>query len=266
MQAKNAKTVRMPEPSRAKTVRLAAVQIAADPGARAANLRAAVTAMEAAAQHDPSPDVFVLPAFVDLLGPLRPSDSIPEPLSGPSAAALSAVARELGVYIAFGMAEWDAGGPFATAVLLDADGDVVLSHRQIALSRAQRKTFKPGSVVRARPTLVGSVALLMRDDLLDANAWAQVRGAGAQFVLGCASWPATASPPRSAAIAAAANAANACVLVADTAFATDDLRNPGDSCAITCDGKIVQAAPPGATHVCVVSVACTAKPEGPAIR
>src|SRR6185436_6999543 len=118
-------------------------------------------------------DIFVLPAFVDLVGPHRTADGIPEPVTGPTCAALGSIARELGIYIAFGLSEIDDAGPFATAVLLDPDGDVILTHRQIALSRPQRKLFKPGKGVHVRSTLIGTVALLMRDDLLSDEVWQQ---------------------------------------------------------------------------------------------
>lgn len=166
-----------------RTLQLAAVQLALSPDSPSANLRAALGAMRRAAEVNPAPDVIVLPAFMGFDARGRIVDDPPEPAASPPIAALAEAARELGVFVALGVADGGAGGPFASAVLLDRDGDIAMTQHQRRIARDER--IKPGRAIVVRATLLGRIALLMRDDLVDVELWHEARTAGAELVFGC---------------------------------------------------------------------------------
>lgn len=91
-----------------------------------------------------------------------------ETLDGPRATALSAAAREAGVWLAAGsVPERDGTDLFDTALMYSRDGDLVASHRKAHIyGEAERSVFAAGDRITTVETdelgIVGSVRVLRR--------------------------------------------------------------------------------------------------------
>jgi len=169
-------------------MRVAVVQAGVCPTGRTTTFQAALAAIDAAAANDPAPDLVLLPAFVDVLAVISGRGAPLEAVQGQTAAGCGHRARIWGVFVAFGMAERGSGGPYLSSVLIDRDGDVRLSQRQVCVSKTAGVAFKPGCAHRTVHILLGRIGLLAGDDLFDARAWDAVVSDGAQVVLGSACW------------------------------------------------------------------------------
>ncbi|MEE8170467.1 MAG: carbon-nitrogen hydrolase family protein [Phycisphaerae bacterium] len=177
-------------------MRIAAVQL--DPGShgRAGVLREAISALERAGESEPTPDVCVLPAFIDVFGSGQSRPEQIEPLYGPTTISLSAATRELGLHAVFGLAAWDGDDLIAACILMDADGDILSVHRQIVLPARERGVVAAGEALTVCDTMLGRIGLLMRDDLWDDRVWRQAAEADVDCILGCAArWPSAEPDP-----------------------------------------------------------------------
>lgn len=143
-------------------MRIAVIQLAVEPGRRAATLQRAVAALESAAEVDPAPDLIVLPTFSDLPDVILERVVLGERFQGPTTAAMSDYARQWGVYVAFGFVERTAEGLGPCIVLLDRDGDVVQSRRS-------RLTGQREAVAETAPhvceTIIGGIRLIAMEEL-----------------------------------------------------------------------------------------------------
>jgi predicted amidohydrolase len=146
-------------------VRVTVVQFAAVATSRSANLQNALHWLEKAAAEDPSPDLVVLPAFMDTVESTRRKGIPLETLAGPGVAAVGWLARELGVFVAAGIADPEGAGGGVLGFLLDRDGDVLLSR-----TSARRPMNTPTDV----ETLLGRLALMPDDLVLDKSSWRDV--------------------------------------------------------------------------------------------
>lgn len=98
-------------------------------GDKAANVRALHAAITAAADEDA--DVVVLPEC-SLVGWLDPNArSAAEPIDGPTVSALAQLAAARGVALVCGIEEARDGHTFNAAVLIDAQGTLLLTHRKV---------------------------------------------------------------------------------------------------------------------------------------
>ncbi len=170
-------------------MKIAAIQLVARQGARAMTLQRALRALDAAARTDPAPDLVLLPAFGDTTATGPEADLVCEHVHGQTQAALGRAAREWGLYVAYGMLERSpaAALPYLSAILLDADGDVRLSHRCRVVTDLTRDRIQAGDACRTAPTIFGQIGLLAGDELLSEACWHDT-AASAGLILGVACW------------------------------------------------------------------------------
>ena len=169
-------------------MRIAVVQLATRPNERTRTLQAALGAIDAAAKKDPAPDLILLPAFADVPAAALGKKIVCEHVHGQTSAGCGQRSRNWGVFTVFGLAEKGPHKPYVATVLLDRDGDIRLSQRQVSFDRSITKNFDAGDGFRTVKVLLGCIAPLTGDDLFNAQDWdAAVRG-GAQIVLGTACW------------------------------------------------------------------------------
>jgi predicted amidohydrolase len=71
--------------------------------------------------------------------------SIAETIPGETTRVMSALAREKGIYLSFGMSERDEGQVYNTQVLVDPRGEIVAAHRKFHLMESAG-VFAPGKV------------------------------------------------------------------------------------------------------------------------
>ena len=141
-------------------MRVAVAQIKLYAGQRSRNLGSVTRAVVRAAEHDPAPDLIVLPGACDL-GPaiFDPGFLTPAMCQG-FAETLGALAREWGVWIAAGYAVMTGGQVGASATLLDPDGDVYI--RSVGGNPARNgrgQTPRGATRLVVRSTALGAVAL-----------------------------------------------------------------------------------------------------------
>ena len=135
---------------------------------------------------------------------------------------------------------------------MDRDGDVRLAQRQVSLDASASDVFSAGSGHDTVDILLGRMALLVGDDLFDAEAWDAVVRNGAQVVLGSACWAARPSDGKTgdsirSRIAEQAKRCGLWCAVADVTAgsAWTDLYVPGQSAIFNDMGQIVAAADAG---------------------
>lgn len=110
-----------------------------------------------------------------------------QPIPGPATETLGTVARELGLWIAFGLLERAGNCLYDAAVLLDADGALQLSYRRINPQwhgkAASLDVYRQGTCVNSAVTPWGRVAFLLCGDLFDDRVVAQARATAPDLVL-----------------------------------------------------------------------------------
>jgi predicted amidohydrolase len=122
-------------------------------------------------------------------------DERAEPLDGPTAAAASAWAREIGAYVQLGslLERTPDGRLHNTALLVDPDGRVVHVYRKIHVfgyRSREAQLLTPGRDVGVTPTPFGRLAVTTCYDLRFPELWRALVDAGAEIVLTPAAWPA----------------------------------------------------------------------------
>jgi len=235
-------------------MRVAVVQLPVQRAARTSTFQAALAAIDAAADTDPAPDLVLLPAFRDVVDALAGDAPLCENVHGQAIAGCGYRARTWGIFAALGMAECGPKRPYLTGVLMDRDGDIRLAQRQVHSDEPAGKPFDAGAGHATADILLGRVALLVGDDLLDARAWDAVVADGAQVVLGSACWAARSSGGKTCGtirprIAEQAKRCGLWCAVADVTAGSEgsDLYAPGLSAVFSDSGQIVAAADAGAT-------------------
>ncbi|MFH1419836.1 MAG: carbon-nitrogen hydrolase family protein [Planctomycetota bacterium] len=234
-------------------MRIAVIQLAAQREPRTAIFQRALQAIDTAAETDPAPDLILLPAFSDVPAILRGDTFITEQSAGPTAAACGLRARQWGIFIALGIAEPGSDKPYVTTVLIDRDSDLRLACRQQRFSGPAEGRFASGARGHVADVLLGRIALLTGDDLLDDAAWDDARHQGAGIVLGSACWANDGRDPAAeprcihSRIAANAKRCGIACAVADVTTAEADVNPacPGASAIITSDGRVLHAAETG---------------------
>ncbi|MBN2562872.1 MAG: carbon-nitrogen hydrolase family protein [Phycisphaerae bacterium] len=234
-------------------MRIAVVQAAVDPASRTVTLQRALRAIDLAAEQDPAPDLILLPAFNDVLAVMSGNAEIIERPAGQTVAACGLRARQWGVFVAMGFAERGGDKPYVTGVLLDRDGDLCLANRQRLFRSCKGGCFASGGDVLAVDVLLGRIAVMMGDDLLDNEAWDAVRQANAGLVLGMACWgcgpgeePIDGEAIRRQ-VSEQAGRCGICCAVADVTAVAEKraLRCPGASVIVDAGGQVVAAAEAG---------------------
>lgn len=234
-------------------MRVAVVQLPVQRAARTVALQAALAAIDEAADTDPAPDLVLLPAFRGVVDALAGDTTLCEDVHGQTTAGCGHRARTWGIFVALGMAARGPDRPYLTGVLMDRDGDIRLAQRQVSLDASACEVFGAGSGHETVDILLGRMALLVGDDLFDAEAWDAVVVDGAQVVLGSACWAAPPSGGKNSESVRSriAEQAKRCGLWCAVADATaesagTDLYVPGQSAIYSDTGRIVAAADAGA--------------------
>ncbi|MCG8407292.1 MAG: carbon-nitrogen hydrolase family protein [Phycisphaerales bacterium] len=243
-------------------MRIAVVQLAVKPEHRTETLQNALGEIDAVCEADPAPDLVLLPAFVDTLTVASKRAVVCERLHGQTASACGLRARNWGVFIALGQAERSSNKPFVTSVLIDRDGDIRLAQRQVSFETSGSDVFEAGERIAVTDVLLGRIALLTGDDLLDPGAWDAVIRAHAQIVLGTACWSQRESDERQiqqirSRIAEQAKRCGRWCAVADVTTSPDGEGPycPGLSAVFDEKGEIMAAAELGAATTFSVEVA-----------
>ena len=174
---------------RDKSFKLALVQMAVTPGAKADNLRRATERIAQASGH--GANVVLLPEALNL-GWTHPTakteaDAIPD---GASCTQLRAAAREHHVYVCAGLVERAGATVYNSAVLIDSVGEVILCHRKLNELEIAHDLYALGDRLGVAQTPLGTFGLMI---CADAFARGQVVSRtlglmGADLILSPSSW------------------------------------------------------------------------------
>jgi predicted amidohydrolase len=122
-------------------------------------------------------------------------EPLAEPLHGPSLAAISAAARDIGAVVHAGsfVERADDGRLFNTSAVVDADGSLLATYRKIHLfgfDEGEARHVSAGEDVVVVPTAVGRVGLATCYDLRFPELFRRLVDADAELVVMPAGWPA----------------------------------------------------------------------------
>ena len=171
-----------------QSFRLALAQTLVEGGQPAANLDRAVAAIRSAA--DLGCRVVVLPECLDI-GWTHPSArDIAQPIPGPHFDRLARAAREANVYVAAGLVERAGSQLFNSAVLIAANGDLLLHHRKINELDIALDLYSVGDRIGVAHTDLGTFGLnICADNFSDSLAISHVLcRMGAQIILSPSAW------------------------------------------------------------------------------
>lgn len=169
-------------------IRVGMAQMLVEPGQREANLaRAGQMVHDAAAAGC---DVVVLPECLDLGWTHESARTQAQPIPGPTATALAELAAENGIMIAAGLVERDRDRLYNAAVLISAEGEVLLHHRKITELDFALRLYSVGATLAVAPTPLGIVGLdICADNAPASLALGQTLGhMGAQILLSPSAW------------------------------------------------------------------------------
>jgi predicted amidohydrolase len=172
----------------AQSFRLAMAQTLVEGGKPAANLDRAVAAIRRAA--DLGCRVVVLPECLDI-GWTHPSArDLAQPIPGPHFDRLARAAKEAKVYVAAGLVERAGSQLFNSAVLIAANGDLVLHHRKINELDIALDLYSVGDRIGVAHTDLGTYGLnICADNFADSLAISHVLcRMGAQVILSPSAW------------------------------------------------------------------------------
>jgi predicted amidohydrolase len=169
-------------------MRVGMAQMLVEPGEPAANLARAAEMVRDAARA--GCDVVVLPECLDLGWTHASARTLAAPIPGPRAAALAAVAREHGVMVAAGLVERDGDRLYNSAVLISAEGELLLRHRKITELELALRLYSVGTTLAVAPTALGVIGLdICADNAPASIALGQALGhMGAQVLLSPSAW------------------------------------------------------------------------------
>lgn len=126
-----------------KAPRIRLIQLTLVDGDVAANLAKVVDMIAASAGKA---DLVVFPETCPCGFPTPHTvQRLAEPLDGPSISAIRTAACNAGISVAIGFAEVDAGRYFNSAVLIDADGSLLLHYRKSCLYDSDKGVFEAGT-------------------------------------------------------------------------------------------------------------------------
>lgn len=171
---------------------VAALNLSPEPGDVEGNLRLAERAVTEAKRAHPELVWVVLPelfttAYSDLASVHRHAESAEW---GPSARYFAALARELGLHVAYGFPERLPGGGVSDSANLVGPGGVLLTYRKRHLVRAtgEERVFVPGTELRVVEAGGTRVALVVCWDLGYPQTVREAALAGARLILSPAGW------------------------------------------------------------------------------
>lgn len=132
-----------------------------------------------------------------LMGWVNPeAHELASPIPGPATERLGELARRHGIMIAVGIAERSGEGLHDSAVLIDADGALLLRHRKVnVLSELMTPPYTPGRVedVAVAETRFGRIGLLICADTFEAPVVAALAALEPDLVLVPYGWAAPAA-------------------------------------------------------------------------
>ncbi|MCF6286058.1 MAG: carbon-nitrogen hydrolase family protein [Candidatus Hydrogenedentes bacterium] len=143
-------------------IKVGMAQMLVEGGALEANLERACAMIREAGQA--GCDVVVLPECLDV-GWTHPSArTIAEPIPGKTTDCLCAAAREHAIFVVAGVTERAGDCIYNTAILVAADGEILLKHRKINILDIARDLYTAGECLRVAETPWGRVGLLICAD------------------------------------------------------------------------------------------------------
>ncbi len=194
-------------------MRVAVIQMEVDGESRANNQRRAFELIAEAAEMDPVPEVICLPGRCEGGSLVEGDDAASAVTSETFTEVLASQAREMGVSVVVGFAEFDGQRQYDCAAWIDADGDMLLKHRRIILGRDESRHFDRGRSIRVALSLFGPVGVLVGDDVCNDAIVATVKQMGAPVVFVCGCW---ADPPKEQLLCKLARAHGVWLVIADS--------------------------------------------------
>ncbi len=194
-------------------MRVAVIQREVDGEGRANNQRRAFELIAKAAEMDPVPEVVCLPGRCEG-GSLAEGDDAASALTSTTfTEVLASQAREMGVSVVVGFAEFDGQHRYDCAAWFDADGDMLVKHRRITMDRDESRHFARGRSIQVALSLFGPVGVLVGDDVCNDAIVGTVKQMGAPVVFACGCW---ADPPKGQLLCKLARAHGVWLVIADS--------------------------------------------------
>jgi predicted amidohydrolase len=166
--------------------RIAMAQMLVEPGEPGRNLARALAMIADAAAR--GAQAIVLPETCDAGWTAAAAANQAEPVPGARSAALCAAARAHGIVVAAGLTERSGAAVHNSAVLIDADGTMVATHRKIAELDFARAIYVPGEHLRVAQTAIGCVGLAICADYWRPELGVAQVAMGADVLLSPSAW------------------------------------------------------------------------------
>ncbi|WP_216648731.1 carbon-nitrogen hydrolase family protein [Agromyces agglutinans] len=169
-------------------MRVGMAQMLVQPGQRDHNLSRAIEMIRGAAAA--GCDIVVLPECLDLGWTHDSARSEATAVPGAITDALSFAAVENDILVAAGLTERSGGRIYNAAVLISAQGEILLHHRKISELDFAKNLYSVGSSLAVADTSIGRVGLnICADNSLSSRALGQTLGhMGAQLIVSPCSW------------------------------------------------------------------------------
>jgi predicted amidohydrolase len=196
-----------------EALRVAVIQMEVDGESRANNQRRAFELIAKAAETDPVPEVICLPGRCEGGSLVEEENAASAVTSRTFTEVLASQAREMGVSVVVGFAEFDGQHQYDCAAWLDADGDMLVKHRRIIVGRDESRHFGRGRSIQVALSLFGPVGVLVGDDVCNDAIVATVQQMGAPVVFVCGCW---AVPPKEQLLCKLARAHGVWLVIADS--------------------------------------------------
>ncbi len=194
-------------------MRVAVIQMEVDGESRANNQRRAFELIVKAAEMDPAPEIVCLPGRCEGGSLVEGDDAASVLTSKTFTEVLASQAREMGVSVVVGFAEFDGQHHYDCAAWLDADGDMLVKHRRIIVGGDESRHFDRGRSIQVALSLFGPVGVLVGDDVCNDAIVATVKQMGAPVVFVCGCW---AVPPKEQLLRKLARAQGVWLVIADS--------------------------------------------------
>lgn len=194
-------------------MRVAVIQMEVDGESRANNQRRAFELIAKAAEMDPVPEVVCLPGRCEGGSRVEGDDAASAVTSETFTEVLASQAREMGVSVVVGFAEFDGQHQYDCAAWIDADGDMLVKHRRITVDRDESRHFDRGRSIQVALSLFGPVGVLVGDDVCNDAIVGTVKQMGAPVVFVCGCW---AVPPKEQRLCKLARAHGVWLVIADS--------------------------------------------------
>ncbi len=194
-------------------MRVAVIQMEVDGESRANNQRRAFELIAKAAEMDPAPQIICLPGRCEGGSLVEGDDAASDITSTTFTEVLASQAREMGVSVVVGFAEFDGQHQYDCAAWFDADGDMLVKHRRITVEREESRHFARGRSIQVALSRFGPVGVLVGDDVCNDAIVATVKQMGAPVVFVCGCW---AVPPKEQRLCKLARAQGVWLVIADS--------------------------------------------------